>query len=115
MAAKLRAAQYLGDHFVARLGGDEFVLLLRGSRTQEQLSQDITQLLADLRCLVPADHSAIRVTATIGVCAYGASNVDRSSLLKEADEALYRAKRMHRGTGAIAGNNTLIQASMRTA
>jgi diguanylate cyclase (GGDEF)-like protein/PAS domain S-box-containing protein len=109
MAAKLQAAQYLGDHFVARLGGDEFVLILRGGRTQEQLIQDIARLLADLRYAVPDDRSVISVSATIGACAYGASYVDRSSLLKEADEALYRAKRMQRGTGAIAGNSTLIQ------
>ena len=115
MAAKLQGAQYLGDHFIARLGGDEFVLILRGRRTQEQLVRDIALLLTDLRYAVPADHSVIMVSATIGACAYGASYVDRSSLLKEADEALYRAKRMQRGTGAIAGNNTLIQASMRTA
>lgn len=109
MAAKLQAAQYLGDYFVARLGGDEFVLILRGSRTQGQLSQDIARLLAGLRYAVPADHGSIIVSATIGACPYGASYVDRSSLLKEADEALYRAKRMRRGTGAIAGSSTLIE------
>jgi diguanylate cyclase (GGDEF)-like protein len=120
MAAKLQAAQYLGDHFIARLGGDEFVLILRGRGTQEELVQDIARLLADLRYTVPDDRSAIMVSATIGACAYGGSYVDRASLLKEADEALYRAKRMQRGTGAIAGNSTIIQsvievASTRTA
>lgn len=109
MAAKLQAAQYLGDHFVARLGGDEFVLILRGRRTHEELVQDIAQLLADLRYAVPDDRSVITVSATIGACVYGASYVDRASLLKEADEALYRAKRMQRGTGAIAGKSAYIQ------
>jgi diguanylate cyclase (GGDEF)-like protein len=109
MANKLRAATYLGNYFVARLGGDEFVLILKGSRTQEQLKLDIARLLADLRYDVSAKHGAIIVSATIGACAYGASYVDRSSLLKEADEALYRAKRTQRGTGAIAGSSTFIQ------
>jgi diguanylate cyclase (GGDEF)-like protein/PAS domain S-box-containing protein len=109
MAAKLQTVQYLGDHFIARLGGDEFVLILRGRRTQEELVQDIARLLADLRYAVPDDRSVIMVSATIGACVYGASYVDRASLLKEADEALYRAKRMQRGTGAIAGNSAHIQ------
>jgi diguanylate cyclase (GGDEF)-like protein len=109
MAAKLQAARYLGDHFIARLGGDEFVLILRGRRTEDQLVQDIARLLADLRYSVPDDRSAIMVSATIGACVYGASYVNRASLLKGTDEALYRAKRMQRGTGAIAGNSTLIQ------
>lgn len=109
MAAKLQAVQYLGDHFIGRLGGDEFVLILRGRRTQGELVQDIARLLADLRYAVPDDRSVITVSATIGACVYGASYVDRASLLKEADEALYRAKRMQRGTGAIAGNSAHIQ------
>jgi hypothetical protein len=49
------------------------------------------------------------------ICRYGASYVDRASLLKEADEALCRAKRMQRGTGAIAGNSTLIQSVIEAA
>jgi diguanylate cyclase (GGDEF)-like protein/PAS domain S-box-containing protein len=112
MANKLRAATYLGNYFVARLGGDEFVLILQGSRTQEQLSIDIARLLADLRYAVSGDHDGIIVSATIGACVYGTSYVDRSSLLKEADEALYRAKRMQRGTGAIAGSSTSIQCAV---
>jgi len=109
MAAKLLAAEYLGNHCIARLGGDEFVVILRERRSQIQLMGDIARLLADLRHTVPAERGAIMVSATIGVCAYGGGFVDRSSLLKEADEALYRAKRRQRGTGAIAGYDTLIQ------
>lgn len=105
MAAKLTAAQYLGDHFVARLGGDEFVVLLRGRRSDEEIEQAIGRLLADLRYSVTAGEIVIDVTATVGACSYDARHVDRSSLLKEADEALYRAKRMQRGSGAISGSS----------
>ncbi len=114
LASKLQAARYLGDHFIARLGGDEFVLVLRGKRTHEQLIQDLRQLLENLSHSVNAGGEAIMVSATIGLCLYGAGNVDRSSLLKEADEALYRAKRVQRGTAAIAGCAALIQLLPRT-
>lgn len=109
VASKLRAARYLAVHSIARLGGDEFVLILRAKRTQEQLARDIARLLTDLRHPVPASTGVIMVSSTIGACSYGQGNIDRSSLLKNADDALYRAKRIARGTGAIAGSETLIQ------
>lgn len=108
MAAKLRAANYLGDVVPARLGGDEFVVLLHGSHASERLPQAIEDLLADLRHDVPADGGAITVSATIGACRVDAAHADRSTLLKAADEALYRAKRVRRGTGAIAGRGGLL-------
>ncbi|MEH3039120.1 MAG: diguanylate cyclase [Sphingomonas paucimobilis] len=109
MAGKLKAADYLGDHFFARLGGDEFVVVLRGERETAEIEQAIGRLLADLHHSVPAPKGTIEVTATIGVSSYGARHVDRSSLLQEADEALYRAKRMARGSGVIAGASGLVE------
>ncbi len=111
MAAKLRAADYLGDVLPARLGGDEFVVLLHGSHARERLNKAIEDLLADLRHDVPADGGTISVSATIGACTVNPEHPDRSTLLKAADDALYRAKRVRRGTGAIAGRAGLITAA----
>lgn len=111
MAARLKAADYLGDHFVARLGGDEFVVVLRGQRDLAEVEQAIGRLLDDLRYSLPIAEGVIEVTATIGVSSDGARHVNRSSLLQEADEALYRAKRMARGSGAIAGTGRLVERS----
>ncbi|WBH18218.1 diguanylate cyclase [Sphingomonas radiodurans] len=111
MAAKLRGVTYLGEFFGARLGGDEFVLLLQGAAARERLVPSIERLLGDLRHDVPADHGSIAVSTTIGACIVDAENPDRSSVLKCADQALYRAKRLRRGTGAIAGRAGLINAA----
>lgn len=108
MAGKLRAADYLGDCLPARLGGDEFVVLLHGSHACERLAESVERLLADLRHPVPADGDPILVSATIGACAVDPDHAERSTLLKAADEALYRAKRVRRGTGAITGRVGLI-------
>jgi diguanylate cyclase (GGDEF)-like protein len=109
MAARLQGVQYLGRHFIARLGGDEFVLVLRGDHAQDGLVQGIARLLSELRHCVPADDGEILVSATIGACVHGASHPDRATLLKCADAALYRAKAIRRGTGAVAGWDGVIE------
>ncbi|OWK28771.1 sensor domain-containing diguanylate cyclase [Sphingomonas dokdonensis] len=112
MAAKLGAADHLGDYLAARLGGDEFVVMLRGSHATERLADGITQLLTDLRHTVYGEgadpHVGITVSATIGACTRTARHADRPALMKAADEALYTAKRANRGTGAIAGNDAVL-------
>jgi diguanylate cyclase (GGDEF)-like protein len=109
MAAKLQSIRYLGHHFIARLGGDEFVLLLRGKHAEGGLVASIEQLLLELRHQVPADDCSILVSATIGACAYDANHPNRATLLKCADDALYRAKGIRRGTGAVAGREDHIE------
>ncbi|SEJ82073.1 diguanylate cyclase (GGDEF) domain-containing protein [Sphingomonas sp. OV641] len=114
MAAKLTAADHLGDFLAARLGGDEFVVMLRGSHAAERLAQGIEQLLTDLRHTVYGEgadpHEGITVSATIGACVRDAAHADRPSLMKAADTALYAAKRARRGTGAIAGRDGILVA-----
>ncbi|WP_169715667.1 diguanylate cyclase domain-containing protein [Sphingomonas mucosissima] len=114
MAAKLSAADHLGDFLAARLGGDEFVVMLRGSHAAERLAEGIERLLADLRHTVYGEgadpHAGITVSATIGACVRDATCADRPSLMKAADEALYVAKRARRGTGAIAGRDGILVA-----
>jgi diguanylate cyclase (GGDEF)-like protein len=109
MASKLKSIRYLGNRFIARLGGDEFVVMLRGEHAQEILVPGIKRLLSDLRHVVPDAGRSIVVSATIGACAYGPGNPDRATLLKCADEALYRAKGIRRGTAAVAGREELIE------
>ena len=111
MAAKLGSAGYLGRHFIARLGGDEFVLLLREEHAKDGLARAMERLLAELRHPVPADGGSILVSATIGACVFGERYPDRANLLKCADGALYRAKAFRRGTGAIAGQDLIIEAA----
>ncbi|MCW2763529.1 MAG: diguanylate cyclase [Marmoricola sp.] len=110
MAATLRGITYFGEHFAARLGGDEFVLLLHGPHARERLATGLGRLLADLCHQVPADGGSIAVSATIGVCAIDAAHDNRSALLKAADQSLYRAKRLRRGTAAITGRAAIVEA-----
>jgi diguanylate cyclase (GGDEF)-like protein len=114
-AAKLRTISYLGDHFAARLGGDEFVLLLRGPYARERLAPGVERLLDELRHDVPVDGGSIAVSTTVGVGIVDSATDGRSALLKAADQALYRAKRLRRGTAAISGRPGVLGAIDRTA
>ncbi len=111
VAGRLRSATYLEDCFVARLGGDEFVLLLRGDDARANLVGLLRRLLFDLRYGIGHGEDRIMVSATIGVCGLDARHVTRSALLEAADQALYRAKRIKRGTAAIADRAKMVVAA----
>ncbi|HEY2795680.1 MAG TPA: EAL domain-containing protein [Micromonosporaceae bacterium] len=96
----VRAAHHLAasagpGEVVARVGGDEFIVLSRAAR-----HGDLHTIAADLgrRChlaITAPDGSGrlgTRLRASVGVAA-GNGRTDASTLLSEADMALFRAKR----------------------
>jgi diguanylate cyclase (GGDEF)-like protein len=102
MASRLKA-DYLSNCFAARLGGDEFVLLISDQAMLKDLAGLLRRLLYDLQYSVSANGATLHVSATIGACWLGGQVTDRGQLLRNADAALYEAKRMQRGSAKIAG------------
>lgn len=107
MAERLNA-DYLSNCFAARLGGDEFVLLISDQTILRDLSSLLRRLLYDLQYSVSANGSTIKVSATIGASWLGGQANDRGQLLRNADAALYEAKRIQRGSAMIAGKSEII-------
>jgi diguanylate cyclase (GGDEF)-like protein/putative nucleotidyltransferase with HDIG domain len=72
-----------------RLGGDEFALLLPG-RSGEDAAAVAEAVLH--RVAMGAEVRGVEVTLSAGVAEYPQYGVDRSELLRVADEAMYQAK-----------------------
>ncbi|WP_156680893.1 putative bifunctional diguanylate cyclase/phosphodiesterase [Sphingomonas profundi] len=84
------------DDLVARLGGDEFVILQRGVRSPRD-AELLAERLVDLvgRTYVLSGHT-VNIGVSVGV-ALASGPVQPRDLLRNADLALYEAKRAGRG------------------
>ncbi|ATX78920.1 diguanylate cyclase (GGDEF) domain-containing protein [Mariprofundus aestuarium] len=95
--ARLMEAQERNTDVVARYGGEEFVFMLPETELNEAL-----QVAERLRKSIEAssvslsDGTVLNLTVSLGVCSWGSEQMaatdDFHALIKEADEALYRAK-----------------------
>jgi diguanylate cyclase (GGDEF)-like protein/PAS domain S-box-containing protein len=96
LAHRLQAVLRDGDT-VARLGGDEFVLLLPGLQTPEDADILMQRVLAAVEQPLPLPGQvALRLTASIGLRTVPPLPEDADTLLRQADQALYAAKRQGR-------------------
>ena len=78
---------------LARMGGDEFVVVLTGLRGVEDCVQLVNRVLAACACPVLVGGMELSVTTSIGVTLYPNDNVDADQLMRNADFAMYEAKR----------------------
>jgi diguanylate cyclase (GGDEF)-like protein len=102
VAARLQAC-VARDDTVARLGGDEFVILLaphtggcqRAAKAAAGVASGILRALGEPYPLPDGLHHS---TCSIGITVFGPKPVGVSELLKQADLAMYQAKREGRNT-----------------
>jgi predicted signal transduction protein with EAL and GGDEF domain len=97
VAARLESITRAGD-VVARLGGDEFVVICRGLLNEESVvavAQQILRRFTDPVTLKGREH---RVTTSVGVAVADGSEIrDPEALVRDADAAMYVAKRNRSG------------------
>ncbi|MDQ6620013.1 MAG: diguanylate cyclase, partial [Pseudomonadota bacterium] len=82
---------------VARLGGDEFAILLPGQGAVEALALAHTVGQA-LEAPMSLHGHVVDVRASLGIAVYPDHGLERSTLLRHADVAMYAAKRNNSGT-----------------
>ncbi len=81
-----------GD-IVARLGGDEF-MVITGLLNQAEDAQAIAgKLLRVLKKPFSVDDNAFHISASIGLCLFPEDGNDAETMLRNADSAMYQAKR----------------------
>lgn len=82
---------------IGRLGGDEFLVLLSRLETRDDARAVCTKTIDAIARPFRIGEHELRISASIGVSIYPEDGDDRDALLKCADAALYRAKRIGRG------------------
>jgi diguanylate cyclase (GGDEF)-like protein/PAS domain S-box-containing protein len=91
VAARLSAVMRKGDT-LARLGGDEFVVLLEGLREAEDAGAVAQKVLRALAEPLMVDGRSLTSSCSVGISVYPADGLDGTTLLRNADMAMYSAK-----------------------
>ena len=82
-----------GSDTVARLGGDEFAILLNQIGNFAEAAVVVDNILEALRSPLRLPGKPVVLTASIGVSVHPEDGRDAATLMKNADMAMYRAKR----------------------
>lgn len=90
-AARLTAA-VRNDDTVARLGGDEFVVLLPRVRDERSLAEVAIKLREELLKPYTLEDMPLHLSPSIGIAVYPDDGETPSTLIKNADAAMYLAK-----------------------
>ncbi len=88
---------------VARLGGDEFVVMLESlsehsSEVMAQTEEVGEKILAALNQPYLLDSQSVRSSSSIGATLFSGERLEAEALLKQADIAMYQAKKAGRNT-----------------
>jgi len=97
VAERLRSRMRKSDT-VARLGGDEFTVILEGIGTVQDATNVAQELLQIVAKPIMVQDQELFVTPSIGIAIHPQYGKDSETLIKNADMAMYRAKRQGRNT-----------------
>lgn len=87
-----------GEDTIARLGGDEFAVLLSQVTGPEGCEKAARNLLENLTRPISIPGSELVITSSVGVTIAPDDGASYKDLLKNADMAMYRAKKAGRNT-----------------
>ncbi|MDU2063322.1 MAG: EAL domain-containing protein [Sporomusaceae bacterium] len=94
IATGRRIIETLGNEaFVARVGGDEFVVVLPHGHDYSSAETAVVRLLEVLGKTYTVAETHFHMSASIGIAAYPADGDTMEEVVKNADNAMYAAKR----------------------
>jgi diguanylate cyclase (GGDEF)-like protein len=97
VALRLESCSRASDT-VSRHSGDEFVVLLNELHTPDDAAFAAERILQTLSDVHSISHRDLEITASIGITLYPDHGLDAKALIKNADTAMYRAKKVGRNT-----------------
>jgi diguanylate cyclase (GGDEF)-like protein/PAS domain S-box-containing protein len=111
---------------LARFGGDEFIIVIPdlAPNSAEQMAADCAEaIIAAMARGFELSYHAISVTASIGIACYPKHGTDSDTLIRNADIAMYEAKKTGRGEqrmftedmNAVARDGLVIDGALRGA
>lgn len=89
---QLLSETFQATDIIGRFGGDEFMVLVKGTANHDLLAQQCQLLQSRLRSAAPAG-APLQLTCSIGSVLVREQTVAFESLFRQADDALYQAKR----------------------
>ncbi len=94
----LTVARRLQSHLgaqdtLARVGGDQFAILLVSEQTPQELASMAERVRRSLRAPIKIAGQEIVLTGSLGIAVYDGGEAGHLDLYKEAEIAMYRAKR----------------------
>ncbi len=93
-----RLQEAAGGAFLARLGGDEFTVIATDGEQPAAAGELADKLIAAVTKDFEIDDQLLRSSLTIGIAIFPADGDDATTLVANADAALYRAKQEGRGS-----------------
>ena len=103
VAFRLRSRVRISDT-LARVGGDEFTVILTALNSPEDAMTAACSLIDSLKRSFNIEGHEITLGASAGISALTTGNVDGAELLRQADSAMYLAKRGGRNRAAHFSN-----------
>ena len=93
-----RLREAAGSAFLARFGGDEFALIVADGAQPATAEAIAERLLEAMAADIAVGEQSVHVGLSVGVAVYPSDGADETTLIANADAALYRAKAAGRGT-----------------
>lgn len=114
VANRLKLCVREGDT-VARLGGDEFTIILEDIRSVQYVAKVAEKIFSILSKAYLLDATEVNISPSIGISLYPADGRDVDILLRNADAAMYHAKKNGRNNFQFYSAEMNAQAAKRLA
>jgi diguanylate cyclase (GGDEF)-like protein/PAS domain S-box-containing protein len=101
------------EDLVARLGGDEFTVLLEDIEHEEAPARVAHKLIKALRQPIEIESKPLHISTSIGISLFPQDGADTVTLMKNADAAMYLAKRGGRNSYSYFTGSMALEAEQR--